>query len=362
MTSVETAPLNASTLNRPVQDVANNVEYLKSILAAITASDNLLSGKPCSSSVSVGTPVAWNATSAMFEPALASTKPSLGICVSKSSATTADIRILGFDQIDLTASAGLPAPAAGVYYLSQTTAGQLSSTRPLTGVQQPVLFADGVGGVYLLYGEYLPLAGPQGIAGATGATGADGATGATGAQGPAALPAFSSQRWYKGPVNYSPTGVNYSYPANKIIAVPFSAPGGASFSDLAVKILQAGNPGDEGRLGIYADNNLYPGSLITAANGVFNGGSAGAKVISISQTSISAGQLVWLVALINSASMGLLSTLKDNAWAFKGWGDGLQDPAIGYMTDNAYGPMPASFPSNADELLAVVPSIFAKTV
>lgn len=357
----ETAPLNASVLNRPIQDVANNVDYLKTTLDAISASDNLLLSKPCSSSVLVGTPVAWNSSTALFEPALAGSKTALGICVSKSSATTADIRILGFDEIDLTSSTGSAAPAAGVYYLSQTTAGQLTATRPLTGVQQPVLFADGSGGVYILFGEYLPLAGPQGVAGATGASGATGDTGATGPQGPAALPSFTSGRWYADPINRAAQGVNYAFPANKIIAVPFAAPGGATFQDLAVKVLGAGNPGDEGKLGIYGDSGFYPGSLITAANGVFNGGSAGSKVISINSTVLAAGQLVWLVMLINSGAVGIQSRLKADCWAFKGWGDGLQDPAIGYIADHTYGSLPATFPSDAAEITDVIPTIFAKT-
>jgi hypothetical protein len=362
LTAAETSPLNHSILNRPIGDVANNIAYLKAIVEAMGAADNLVQGKPCLSSVAVGMPVAWNSTTAQFEPALAGSKSSLGLCVAKSSATIADVRLLGYAVINLEASTGAANPTAGLYYLSQTVAGMLEATRPLTGVQQPVLFADGVGGAYLVYGEYTPMPGPQGIPGATGATGATGNAGEQGASGPAALPVFAHGRWYAGPINYAPTPVNSNYNANTLVAVPFAAPGGAVISDLAVKVLAAGNPGDEGRLGIYADNGLYPGELITAANGVFNGASAGAKVISVNQTTLVAGRLVWLVMAVNSSVMGISSRLKDNAWAFKGWSDGLQDPALGYTINRAYGSMPEVFPSNADELIQVVPTIYAKTV
>jgi hypothetical protein len=101
---------------------------------------------------------------------------------------------------------------------------------------------------------------------------------------------------------------------------------------------------------------------MTAANGVFNGASAGAKVISVNHTALVAGRLVWLVMAINSSVMGISSRVKDNAWAFKGWSDGLQDPALGYVVARAYGSMPEVFPSNADELITVIPTIYAKTV
>mgnify|MGYP000172586894 CR=1 FL=1 len=362
LTASETSPLNHSILNRPIGDLASNIDYLKQVLDAMSAADNLIQGKRCSTSVSIGTPVAWNSVLSQFEPALAGTKSALGLCVAKSSATIADIRLLGYAQIDLTSSTGSAIPSAGLYYLSQTVAGQLDSTRPVTGTQQPVLFADGIGGAYLLYGEYAPMPGPQGITGATGATGATGDTGPQGASGPAALPVFAHGRWYTSPVNYAPTPVNSNYTANTLVAVPFAAPGGATISDLAVNILSAGNPGDEGRLGIYADSGLYPGDLMTAANGVFNGASAGAKVISVNHTALVAGRLVWLVMAINSSVMGISSRVKDNAWAFKGWSDGLQDPALGYVVARAYGSMPEVFPSNADELITVIPTIYAKTV
>jgi hypothetical protein len=176
----------------------------------------------------------------------------------------------------------------------------------------------------------------------------------------AALPSFASGQWYAGPLNFAAGGNNHNYAANKIIAVPFAAPGGAVLSDLAVHVMGAGNPGDEGRLGIYVDNGNYPGALLTAANGVYNAASAGAKVVSINNTTIRPGQLVWLVTLINSGAFGLRSTTCTQAWAFKGWENGLREPTIGYMADKAYGSLPGSFPLNADEIIDLIPTIFAK--
>lgn len=360
LTPSETGSLSSSVLNRPLTQLAGNVEYLKALVDAGGRVDNLLLGQACTSSVSVGTPVAWNATTKIFEPALAGSKSCLGVCKTKSSATICDVRLLGYDTIDLTASTGSASPTAGLYYLSQTTAGELSSTRPATGVQQPVLYADGQGGVYLLYGEYMPLIGPQGIQGIPGAEGATGETGARGATGPAALPSFKSGQWYVSPVSYSPVGVNYTFDGDRMIAVPFSAPGGTTITELAVKVLSAGNPGDEGRLGIYADANYYPGALLTAANGVFNGASGGAKAVSVNETTIAAGQLVWLVMAINSSAMGISSRDRSSAWAFKGWSDGLNDPILGYVADYAYAALPDTFPLNANSLVSVIPSIFAK--
>lgn len=359
-TAQDVNPLEASILNRPLSDLARNVDHIKNVVDSLVASDNLLEGKPCSSSVAVGSPVGWNASAGRFELALAGTRTSLGVCVNKDSDTLCDIRILGYDQIDLTASAGSASPSAGLYYLSQTVPGALTTVRPESGVQQPVLYADGQGGVYLLYGEYMPLAGPQGVTGATGAAGAPGAQGAQGPTGPAALPSFVSGQWYAGPINFAAGGNNHNYGANKIIAVPFAAPGGAVLSDLAVYVMAAGNPGDEGRLAIYSDNGNYPGSLLTAANGVYNAASAGAKVVSINNTTIRPGQLVWLVTLINSGAFGLRSTTCTQAWAFKGWGNGLREPAIGYIADKAYGEVPGTFPLNADEIIDLIPTIFAK--
>lgn len=356
----EVNPLSASVLNRPVADLSRNVDHLKNQIDTLTASDNLLENQSCSSAVSVGTPVGWNPTSAQFEPALAGYRPSLGVCVSKSGSTVCSIRILGFDTINLTASTGSATPSAGVYYLSQTVAGALSSTRPESGIQQPVLYADGRGGVYLLYGEYLPLAGPVGSTGSTGAVGATGETGPQGETGPAALPSFTSGQWYVGPINLAAGGFVRDYGANKIVAVPFAAPGGAILSELAVHVMGAGDPGDEGRLGIYSDNGNYPGSLVTAANGVYNAASAGAKVVSINNTIIRPGQLVWLVTLLNSGQFSLRSTASQQAWAFKGWDSGLRDPAIGFIADKAYGAMPGSFPLNGTEITDYIPTIFAK--
>ena len=354
--------INASTLNRPILQLRDNILLLQQELNSLVGNSNIQLGVKCSSAVSVGSPVSWAMTGTELELALAGSKPCVGLCIAKHGDTLCDIQVGGFiASVDMTESAGVANPPVGLYYLSQTTPGTVSSVRPATGVQHPIFYSNGQGGIYLYNsGEYLPIPGPQGIQGIPGSTGATGAQGATGATGPAALPAMAAGRWYTGPLSYSPNGVNSNLPGNQLIAVPFSAPGGVTLSELGIKILSAGNPGDEGKLGIYADSNNYPGALITAANGVFNGGSAGPKTISIADTVIAPGRLVWLTILANSSQMGLYSTPREAAWAFMGWGNGFMDPVLGYMIDYTYGALPSTFPPSANELTAVIPTVFAK--
>lgn len=362
LTQAETGDLNASTLNRPVQQLDGNIQLLKQELDAIGSNKIIATNNKCASTVKVGMPVCWWSLTSSFEPALAGVRPAVGICIAKHGDVLCDVQMGGYiASIDLTASAGSATPTAGIYYVSQTIAGMLLGVRPTSGIQHPIIFADGQGGAFLYNaGEYLPLQGVQGIQGIPGTAGATGETGATGATGPAALPAMASGRWYLGPISLSPMGANANLPGNTLLAIPFAAPGGATLSELGVKILAAGNPGDEGKLGIYANAGNYPGSLLTAANGVFNGGSAGPKSISITDTVLAAGQLVWLVVLANSSSMGLYSVPKEGAWAFMGWGNGFLDPVLGYSIDYTYSSLPATFPPSANELTAIVPAIFAK--
>jgi hypothetical protein len=362
LTQAETGDINASSLNKPLQQLSNNQQLLQQELAAISSNRIIATNNRCVAAVAVGMPVCWWAPTNSFEPAIAGVRPAVGLCIAKHGDVLCDVQMGGYiTSIDLTASTGEAIPAAGIYYVSQTTAGLLLSIRPTAGIQHPLLFADGQGGAFLYNaGEYLPLQGLQGIQGIPGTTGAVGATGATGATGPAALPAMASGRWYLGPISFSPMGANANLPGNQLLAVPFAAPGGVTLSELGIKILAAGNPGDEGKLGIYANAGNYPGSLLTAANGVFNGGSAGPKSISITDTVLAAGQLVWLVVLANSSSMGLYSIPKEGAWAYMGWDNGFLDPVLGYAIDYTYSSLPATFPSSANELTAIIPAIFAK--
>ncbi len=354
--------INASALNKPMQQLSVNIQIIARELETISASRNIISNSKCAATVKVGMPVSWSAPRKEFEPALSGSRPAVGICTLKHADTMCDVQMGGFIQaIDLTESTSLAIPEAGLYYLSQTTAGKMVNVRPIVGIQHPVMFADGQGGAYLYNsGEYLPLQGLQGIQGIPGTAGAPGPTGATGPTGPAALPSLASGRWYTGPLSYAQAGVNSNLPGNQLLAVPFSAPGGATIKELGVKILGAGDPGSEGKLGIYKDLNNYPGDLLSASNGVFNGGSAGPKSVSVSDTVLTAGQLVWLVVLANSSMMGLFSFDRTNAWAFMGWGDGFADPVIGYAKDFTYATLPSTFPGGANEMVSVVPAIFAK--
>ena len=231
LTQSEVSAQNASIYNRPLNQLAANVEYLRQRLEVLVGTESLLVGRACSSSVLVGSPVGWNPTTGILDLAQAGIRPSIGICISKPTGTTCNVRMVGYDEISLVNSTGAINPTAGLYYLSQTIAGQLEATRPSSGVQQPVLYADGQGGLYMMQGEYLPQAGPQGIQGIPGTAGATGQQGATGPEGPAALPGLVSGRWYLGPINYSPVGANYAFPAQTLIAVPFAAPGGTTISE-----------------------------------------------------------------------------------------------------------------------------------
>lgn len=90
--------------------------------------DNTIPGLTCDASVAVGSVVRINGTSA--ENAQADSfvnSKAIGICVSKSDATTCDVQVTGFTGSIL---AGLATNTN--YFLSDTTPGALTSTPPTT--------------------------------------------------------------------------------------------------------------------------------------------------------------------------------------------------------------------------------------
>lgn len=151
-------PVAARVPNRPIGQLDANVRFLRELFDAAALGKALFSRRVAvEPSARVGQPVYWNAGAQRFERAvaavasapgtgalsLADTAVVWGVVKSKSDATTADLLLMGEDDVDLTLSAG--GNAAGVYYLSAASPGALSLSRPAVGV--PVLKADGRGRV-----------------------------------------------------------------------------------------------------------------------------------------------------------------------------------------------------------------------
>lgn len=149
-------PVAAGVANRPSQDLAGNDAYLKDRLDSAALGEGVSAfGSSLSASVLANTPVAWNAATSRFEPALAQAivdpitgayvpgplSDCLGVCASKDNATFGTVVLGGRFATDL---AGVVADAStlpGRYYLSSSAAGMLTRVRPPVAV--PVLYWDG---------------------------------------------------------------------------------------------------------------------------------------------------------------------------------------------------------------------------
>ncbi len=154
-------PVVPGTPNRPLGDLDAKVNYLYTLITAANLSSALFARKvTVESAAQVGMPVYFNSVTKRYERAQVALDPVLvgtlatlapesqvwGIVYSKANSTTADLLILGYAPVDL--SAALDASlTAGIYYLSPLAPGGLTATRPYAAV--PVLRSDGAGNVFL---------------------------------------------------------------------------------------------------------------------------------------------------------------------------------------------------------------------
>lgn len=105
----------------------------------------------------VGNPVFWNTTDNRFEKSTAGTNSTVGVVWQKPTSTTAHIVLCGkvdLDFDDVITEGG--SAASAMYFLSSTTAGEVTATRP-ADYQVPVMIADGDGNVFVQIDDrYIP--------------------------------------------------------------------------------------------------------------------------------------------------------------------------------------------------------------
>jgi hypothetical protein len=147
-------PVAANVVNQPLLDLSERDQYLFDLVTTALLGQQIVArGVTLDASVLVNQPVAYNAGTQQFEPALAvgtvdgggfyvpgAVADCVGLCIAKSNPTLGDLILGGRYETDL-ANAVSGTPAAGRYYVSGTTAGKLTQTRPPVSV--PVLYWDG---------------------------------------------------------------------------------------------------------------------------------------------------------------------------------------------------------------------------
>ena len=156
-------PVAAGVVNRAVQDIHNNTEYLYDLIRQTRSGEALVAfERTVDEDLAVGMPVFLNAGTGSFSKALAVADVSVngqittgascavwGIVLRKHGPTSADILIDGYASVDLTAAlAAGDSPIAGTYWLSSAVPGQLTRDRP--SIPAMVLRCDGAGHVRML--------------------------------------------------------------------------------------------------------------------------------------------------------------------------------------------------------------------
>tara|TARA_R110000851_G_scaffold52690_14_gene125442 strand:+ start:10517 stop:12334 length:1818 start_codon:yes stop_codon:yes gene_type:complete len=161
----EGEPVSPGTPNRPLQQLDQNINYLWELIQAAELGSTVYArSQTVISTLKVGQPVYLNTATAQFEPAFAATDTDSatgylvvpdqaqvwGIVAEKHNATLADILLFGYADIDISEAIGqLPGSsvAAGTWYLSGASAGQLTLQQPPVTI--PVCKTDLNGGVFV---------------------------------------------------------------------------------------------------------------------------------------------------------------------------------------------------------------------
>lgn len=153
--------VRAGTANTPMRVLQDNVNYLKDLFDAAFLGEAVFAREQSvEPDAKIGQPVYYRPSTNRFERALAridTAQPSgeplvaasaqvWGIVYEKHSATSADLLLFGYAEVDLSESL-VGTLEAGVYYLSSQTPGKLVRQRP--GVSVAVLKSDGQGRVFV---------------------------------------------------------------------------------------------------------------------------------------------------------------------------------------------------------------------
>jgi hypothetical protein len=157
-------PVSPGTPNRPMRQLDQNIKYLWDVIQAAGLGSTVWAREQTiEPDAKIGMPVYYNPTTQRFERALANVETDgttgeiltaqssqvWGIIGIKHNATLADLLLYGYDDIDVSEALGDPGGEvpAGLYHLSNQTAGFLTTTKPPVSV--PVLRADGNGNVFV---------------------------------------------------------------------------------------------------------------------------------------------------------------------------------------------------------------------
>mgnify|MGYP002737179692 CR=1 FL=1 len=140
---------------------------------------------------------------------------------------------------------------------------------------------------------------------------------------------------------------------SRMVALPFFVPNGRSIDRIAVNVSTAGGTGSVIRLGIYADSNGVPGSLILDA-GTIDSSSTGTKEITISATKLTGGR-VWLAACQQgaAATSATLRAVNQISFPYTGpsSGGGLDSANyFGYLRSSVTGALPNPFNTRSNIL------------
>lgn len=157
--------VEAGVTNQPMRSLDQNVRYLKDLVDSVVRGENVIArNQVVDSAVLAGQPVYYDAASQSFKQALgnaeldedtgsfetSATSQVWGICYEKHSAINADILVHGIGTLDLSNAIDDPINA-GLYYLSNQTAGKLVSQRPPVGISVMQVAAENEDGESLFF-------------------------------------------------------------------------------------------------------------------------------------------------------------------------------------------------------------------
>lgn len=157
--------VEAGVTNQPMRSLEQNVRYLKDLIDTVVRGENVIArDQVVDSAVLVGQPVYFDSTTQTFKQALgnaeldettgsfetSASSQVWGICYEKHSATNADILLHGIATLDLSNAIDDPIDA-GLYYLSNQTAGKLVSQRPPVGISVMQVGAENEDGENLFF-------------------------------------------------------------------------------------------------------------------------------------------------------------------------------------------------------------------
>lgn len=139
--------VSAAVTNRPLLGMDANVRYLWDLFQSALRGETIIArSRSVATAVQEGMPVFFNASTQLFEPALgqaelvdgvfelSASSRVWGICYRKTYDDLADILLQGFGAVDLSQAAAPTVELGQLYYLSNSTAGELVTQRPPVGV------------------------------------------------------------------------------------------------------------------------------------------------------------------------------------------------------------------------------------